>query len=98
MMYWNDHMSAGGWIFSILGMVILVAALIGVVLWLVSERSGRRAAGTAPPVERTTEILDRRLARGELTGEEYEQLRSALQAKPAGPPEPRSTDPAGAAT
>jgi uncharacterized membrane protein len=79
MMYWNGHMTAAGWVIAILWTVIILALIAGAVYWLVSELS-RRSAG-APGVtseESAREILDRRLAKGELTLEQYRELRDEI--------------------
>lgn len=77
MMYWNGHMSAGGWIISILWTLIIFALIAGAIAWLVSELSNRKTADT-PSEGSAREILDRRLAKGELTIEQHEQLRRAI--------------------
>lgn len=90
MMDWNDHMSAGGWAFSILGTLIVLALIAGVIVWLVTELRRRSADASAPPLA----ILDRRLASGELTIDQYQQMREAINdgAAPRGreapPPRP----------
>ena len=95
MMYWGHHMGTGGRIFSILATLIILGLIVGLIVWAVSPRAGRSgsangAAGSA------REILDRRLASGELAAEQYEQLRETLgdDAPSAGDPRPRT--PAGA--
>ena len=51
----------------------------GAVYWLVSELSGRNPREAAAPGEGSArEILDRRLAKGELTVEQYKELRATL--------------------
>jgi uncharacterized membrane protein len=72
-MNWNDHMAAGGWIFS----VLILAILVAIVVWIVSGLGDRRGRGTSSSAS-AGEILDRRLASGEITVEQYEQLRQAL--------------------
>jgi uncharacterized membrane protein len=79
MMYWNGHMTTGGWIISILWTLIIFALVAGAIAWLVAELSGRNAS----TVERTSEgsareILDRRLAKGELTIDQHKELRDAI--------------------
>ncbi len=75
MMDWNGHMTTAGWIASIVWMLIIVALVVAAVLFLLS---GARTRGGG---DRATarEILDRRLASGELTVDEYERLRRALR-------------------
>jgi len=78
---WQMHdVGAGWWIVMSLGMI----AFCGLVIWAVvavlrgTWPSSRTDADTPP-----AEILKRRLARGEITTEEYEQLRDALRDDPA---------------
>jgi uncharacterized membrane protein len=79
MMYWNGHMTAAGWVIAILWTVIILALIGGAVYWLVSELSGRNPREAAAPGEGSArEILDRRLAKGELTVEQYKELRATL--------------------
>jgi uncharacterized membrane protein len=91
MMYWGNHMSTGGWIFSILGTLIILALIVGVIVWIVSEAGNR---GSSPAVS-AREILDQRLARGEIAPEQYDQLREKLDAISAPSSEQRPTSPAG---
>ena len=65
MMYWGNHMSAGSWIFSIIGTLIMVALLVAAIVWLVSSRRSTLQASSGS----ANEILDRRLASGEITSE-----------------------------
>jgi putative membrane protein len=79
-MYWNGHMSAAGWILSVLWTLIIIALVVAGILWLISALGNRDAArsASARPGESAREILDRRLAAGELTVEQYKQLRETL--------------------
>lgn len=79
MMYWNNHMTSGGWIFSILATVIILALLVAAVVWITRAVRIRRGPVTATSA---LEILDRRLASGEIKTDQYEQLRHALAARP----------------
>jgi uncharacterized membrane protein len=77
MMYSSNHMTSGGWIFSIFAAIILVALLLVAAVWAVRLMRTRQAperAGAAPALE----ILDRRLASGEIRADQYAQLRDAL--------------------
>jgi uncharacterized membrane protein len=79
MMYWNGHMTTGGWVISILWTVIIFALIAGAVAWLVAELSNRNPRRTdTSPEGSAREILDRRLAKGELTVEEHKELREAI--------------------
>jgi uncharacterized membrane protein len=93
MMYWGNHMSTGAWIFSILGTLIILALIVGVIVWIVSE-AGNRGGGRATSGVSVREILDRRLARGEIASDQYDQLREKLDAT-AAPIDPRPASPAG---
>jgi uncharacterized membrane protein len=84
MMYGNN-MGTEGWIFSILGTVIIVALIIAAVLWIASNQS----AGAKASAESSGELLDRRLASGEITSGQYEELRERLGAA-RGNQQPRS--------
>ncbi len=77
MMYgWDNGMGAGGWVLMILAWV----ALIGLVVWAISRLFPARSAGDSreQTTETPEEILDRRLARGEIDTDEYARLRDAL--------------------
>jgi putative membrane protein len=96
-MYRNGHMSAAGWILSVMWTVIIVALVVAGIVWLVSALSNRenRPAASQSSEASARETLDRRLARGELTVEEYKQLRETIgdparSAGGTGPPRPAS--------
>jgi putative membrane protein len=79
MMYWNGHMTTGGWIISILWTLIVFALIAGAIAWLVAGLSGRNASTPDTTSEGSArEILDRRLAKGELTIEQHRELREAI--------------------
>lgn len=96
MMYSNDHMSTGGWIFAVVGMIVVVALIIGVIAWIVSQPTGNRASGTAWSAD-ADDILDLRLARGEITVEQHGQMRKALDPNYSPAPDSRPTLPGSAA-
>jgi putative membrane protein len=97
MMYWGEHMSTGGWIFSILGTVILMALVVGVVILAAQALRDRGVGDDAGrvPAESPREILDRRLASGELTAEQHDQLRERLAEGPSRTRNGRAKEPAG---
>lgn len=80
MMDWNGHMTTAGWIVSVLWTVIVLAVIAGAIYWLVSARESRGSDTTGGETAATSarEILDRRLAKGELTVEQYKELRDAI--------------------
>lgn len=75
---WNDHMGdwgAGWWIVMMLMMVVFWALVIVGVVWLVrSLLAGRHPIDSRDPVE----VLDHRLAGGEISVEEYRERRRLL--------------------
>jgi putative membrane protein len=77
MMDWNGHMSGGGWFFSILTVIIVVAIVGAVIVWIAREFS-RESGPRASSDDASKDILDRRLASGEIDAEQYEQLRATL--------------------
>ena len=85
MMYWNGHMSTAGWILSVLWTLIIVALVVAGIVWLVSTLSNREAGGSTSSAS-AREILDRRLASGEITVEQYQQLRDTLSGEREGNP------------
>ena len=95
MMYWGNHMGTGGWIFSILGTLIIIGLIVTLIVWAVSPRGDRSGSATGAGGS-AREILDRRLASGELTAEQYEQLRETLGDAAASTADPRPRTPAGA--
>lgn len=83
-MYYN-HMGWGWGVLMTLGWVILLGLFVMLLLNATRERRG--------PEPSARELLDRRLAAGEISIEEYEQARAAMSAqagnRPAsGPPAP----------
>jgi putative membrane protein len=67
-------LGGGGWIM----MIIAWAAVLAVIVWaLVTVGPGRGFTRSAP-TERPLDILDRRLARGEIDADAYDHLRTKL--------------------
>ena len=95
MMYWGNHMGTGDWIFSILGTLILIGLIVGLIVWIVSPNSRSQSSPYATG-ESAREILDRRLANGELNTQDYTQLREALNDAPAATSNSQPREPAGA--
>ena len=75
----GDHMD-GGWAF-VMGMLMLLvlAAVILLVVWVV--RSTASHAGAAPGGESPMEVLDRRLASGDITPEDYRERAEILRGR-----------------
>jgi putative membrane protein len=72
-----DHMSwwvpGFGWVFMALFWVLVILAIVALAKWLSSNRNG---GSTRRPLD----ILQERYARGEITREQYEQMRRDLEA------------------
>ena len=82
MYYWGNHMTAGGWIFSILGTLIILALLVAATVWIVSQLGDRGGHRTSSALS-AREILDRRLASGEIALDQYDRLREKLDGRSA---------------
>jgi uncharacterized membrane protein len=76
MMYGN-HMGAGGWAFSIFGTLLILGLIVAATIWFVSRRPDR-GLGQGAGAASAHEILDRRLTSGEITPDQYDQLREKL--------------------
>ncbi len=71
-----DGMGVAGWLLMTVFWVVLLAAVI----WAVANLFPARGAGDAgATTERPDEILDRRLARGEIDPATYDELRAKLR-------------------
>jgi uncharacterized membrane protein len=99
MMYWNGHMTTAGWVIAVLWTVIILLLIGGGVYWLVGALSGRGGwqQPSQPSAEPSAhEILDRRLAKGELTVAQYKELRETLDASTTAASPSQGAHPAGA--
>ena len=90
MMDWgnrSEHMTTGGWIFMALGMLVLIVLVVVLVMWIVSQQ--RQPARSQPPTSMSPrDALDHRLVNGEITSDQYDELRKRLDASASGPPAP----------
>ncbi len=94
-MFYQHNMGAGGWFFMVLGNIVIWGLIIAFVLWLMQDMRSRLHRHHIASGATASEILDRRLATGEINAEQYEQLHLTLASKPGDPP--RATrSPAGA--
>jgi putative membrane protein len=73
----NDGMGAGGWVL----MAVFWVALIAVIVWAAAAFSSRNGRGvdTDGLLERPEEVLDRRLASGEIDATTYDALRAKIR-------------------
>ena len=73
--HWYGSMGAGGWIL----MTVFWVALIAFLVWAISSLLGRNVSRGGDVTDQPEEILDRRLARGEIDTQTYETLRGTLR-------------------
>jgi uncharacterized membrane protein len=77
-------MGAGGWVFMAIITLVLLGLLVAFIVWLVGDQrrrpnhEGAMTGRPAPVIGSANEILDRRLAIGEISIEEYERLKASL--------------------
>lgn len=71
-----DGMGVAGWFL----MTLLWIALIAAIVWALASLFPSRGATDSSSPERPEEILDRRLARGEIDPATYDELRSKMRA------------------
>ena len=91
-MAWNDGgMAAGGWVFIGLFWIALIAAITWLVLRLAPSKTRTDPIGSvptgrlvAPGQESPFDILDRRLASGDIDTQTYEAHHEALTAARGG--------------
>lgn len=77
MMNWSGGMGAAGWVLMSVFWVVLIAAIV----WAMTALFGRNDRPSGVTIaERPEEILDRRLASGEIDHDSYDALRAKLQA------------------
>ncbi len=79
-------MGAGGWVLMTVFWVVLVVVIVWAIVRLVPSRTDdvqEPRLPTAGPPEKPREILDRRLASGEIDVETYEELGAKLSSPPA---------------
>ena len=80
-MMWEHD--GGWWVLMMVWMVLLWGLIAAAIVWFVTtvtRRSGEGVAGSSAPANRETpeEILDRRLASGEIDPAEYRRIKDEL--------------------
>jgi putative membrane protein len=77
---WYMHGTGWGWwVLMSLGMIAFWVAIIYLVLWLLRGTPRRPREPQEPPADDSAlEVLQRRLAAGEISGEEFEEIRKLL--------------------
>lgn len=76
--WYGMGMGVGGWVLGGLFWLVLVGLLIWLVVQVTSSQSRRLPPPRGPVGEDPLEILDRRLARGEIDLDTYRAHRAAL--------------------
>lgn len=87
---WDMHGAGWGWwVLMSIGMVAFWAAVIYLIVWLVRGAPPARGPdASAPRGETPLELLQRRLAAGEISVGEFNERRKALEHEPRGPGPP----------
>jgi putative membrane protein len=81
-MFYQHHMGAGGWIFMALGNIVIWGLIIAFIVWLARDLRTRPHRHHITSGATASEILDRRLASGEINPDEYQELRTTLAMHP----------------
>jgi len=72
---WGAHEGMGWWmVWGVIWMVVFWGLVVGLIVWGVSRLTEGRGKDDSP-----VEIARRRYARGEITRQEFEQIRRDLQ-------------------
>lgn len=74
----HDDIGFGWWLVMMIGMVVFWGLVIFGVVWLVRGGLGSTAGADR---ESAVEILDRRLAQGDISPEEYDRRRATLEGR-----------------
>ncbi|MBA3808096.1 MAG: SHOCT domain-containing protein [Solirubrobacterales bacterium] len=86
-MFYQHH--TGGWVFMALANIVIWGLILVFIVWLVQDLRTRRHRDHVASGMSASEILDRRLASGEIDVEEYQRLGTTLgqssSTQPAGP-------------
>jgi putative membrane protein len=87
MMWGNGFGMGGGWLLGGLMMLLFWAAVIGLIVWAIWAFSRRQPgrvdysnAPQAPQSDRALQIAKERYARGEISREQYDEIRQTLGA------------------
>lgn len=84
---YGDHMTTWGWAMMVVWSIVGIG-FVGIAAWLVlawARVSSRDSESTRPPEKTARELLDERLARGDIDPDDYHRRRAALgQHTPAG--------------
>ncbi|HET8641636.1 MAG TPA: SHOCT domain-containing protein [Pseudonocardiaceae bacterium] len=81
MMHWGYGMGGAGWLFMIIGTLLLWSLVVAAIVALVSYPRGRQS-GPADQTPTPQQVLADRFARGEIDEEEYRRRVDVLSATP----------------
>jgi putative membrane protein len=81
MWYEGGGMHWWGWLVGAIMMVVFWGLIIWGIWFLVTNLT-HQGNKTPPPAANAREILDARLARGEIRADEYDRLRNLMEAPP----------------
>jgi putative membrane protein len=84
---YSDHMGGSDWGLMVLWMILLIMLAVGVIWAITSFAHRGQPAGVGGVRRSGREILDERLARGEIDPDEYDRLRDKLD-RPTPPQNP----------
>ena len=87
---WDGHMDIGDgwWVVVMVGMLLFWGAVAVAIVWGIRGfTSDRRRPDEGGSGDSTLAILDRSLAEGKISVEDYERRRRVLTGQPAGDPE-----------
>lgn len=73
------NLDGGWWMVMVLGMILFWALVILGIVWLVREIGGHPRPRQARGAPDAIAVLERRLAEGEISVEDYEERRRSLQ-------------------
>ena len=89
-MFYMHGAGWGWWVLMSIGMVAFWAAVIYFFVWLIRGAPARQADEKARDDDTPLELLGRRLAAGEISVDEYNERREALEQEPRAPGAPLS--------
>lgn len=83
---WEMHgdTGAGWWVLMVVAMMLFWGVVIGLVVWLVRGGLTRNDQAAGPPAQSPLELLDQRLASGDVSPEDYERRREILSGRSPG--------------
>jgi len=83
---WGMHMMWGSWGIGMMLMMLLfwaavIAGIVVLIRWLVTSGHSERSTNAVHSTESALDILNKRYARGEISKQEFEDMRQDIRAK-----------------